>query len=1261
MSVGRLQAGRALAIVAFTVLVLLSCSAAARAAAPANDDFGNATALPAVLPAEKEGTNAEATKEAGEPNHAGNPGGHSVWLSWTPSGSGPVGIQSGGCFGVVDTLIAVYTGPGVGSLTPVASNATASPPSCFFSELPVAEFEASAGTTYWIAVDGRDGAEGAFKLLFKHPPANDDFGSAQTIAGDPPQNVFGSLRLASKETGEPDHAGDAGGHSVWYSWTPSQTEPVKISTCEFFGSLDTVLAVYTGSSLDALTPVASNDDAGSEGFECTYVESAVTFTATAGTTYRIAVDGVGGAVDKFHLHIDGRPANDDFADAEEVTSSFSSFGTQGSNRFATAESGEPQHAGTAGGTSVWFSWTPASDRAIAISTCENLGTDLDTVLAVYTGSSLDNLTQVASDDDSGRRSCGRADSEVRFQAQGGTTYRIAVDGKAGAQGRFDLNFEASAANDDFAAAEALPVGFPTGGTGSTRFASKEPGEPSHAGDPGGGSVWFTWTPTSSGPVSISTCPYGEYGPDTLLAVYTGSSLDALTPVAANDDSPAACRDLGSGVEIEAVAGTTYRIAVDSKGGNDGNFALQLSSRPDNDAFAAPQDLSTSCCGAGGTTTFATAEAGEPNHAGSGGGHSVWFSWTPAGSGPAEITACGNQPGVDTVLGVYSGTAVNALSQVGANDDLSGSPFNEQCNLATDSQVSFQATAGTTYRIAVDTKNGEGRFGLYLQTSPVNDDFADASQLSGSLPIFAVPLNPLASKEAGEPDHAGDQGGHSVWYSWTAATSGPVALSTCTRTSDLDALLAVYTGSALGALTPVASGDDGAGDDDCGPTDAKAEFTAVAGTTYRIAVDGKGGSSGTLQLILEGTAASDDFGKAQPLGAALPTQAWTSNRFGSKQAGEDDHAGDAGGASVWFKWSAPRSGEVSVDTCESSFDTLLAVYTGAKVDDLTPVASNDDGKGKCSPRSQLSFDAVANTVYRIAVDGRDGAEGRIMLHLDPRPANDDFSEPVRFGGVGIWSPGSTALATKEAGEPAHMGDPGGHSVWFEWKPSKSVTVDLDLCSRSFEPLLGLYAGSSLGTLVPVPVSDVGNGECNAGRSFEFEVHSDTTYRIAVDSAAGEFGQFLMHLRPQNAIFHSLSVAKGGEGAGSVTSGRVGIDCGPTCIRQLQEGTSVSLQANAAPGSAFVGWSGGGCSGTGPCQVGLKADVAVTATFAPLFSDGGTPGGGGATTPPPPVTTPPAAKPPVKPIRCKRGFKKKRVHGKARCLRKHKKQKQHRRHR
>ena len=76
---------------------------------------------------------------------------------------------------------------------------------------------------------------------------------------------------------------------------------------------------------------------------------------------------------------------------------------------------------------------------------------------------------------------------------------------------------------------------------------------------------------------------------------------------------------------------------------------------------------------------------------------------------------------------------------------------------------------------------------------------------------------------------------------------------------------------------------------------------------------------------------------------------------------------------------------------------------------------------------------------------------------------------------------------------------------------------------------------------------------------------------------------------------LTAANAGSGAGSVTSNPSGIDCGVTCTFEWARGTSVTLSAAAHPGSVFIGWSGGGCSGTGSCTVTLNADTAVTATF------------------------------------------------------------------
>ena len=81
-----------------------------------------------------------------------------------------------------------------------------------------------------------------------------------------------------------------------------------------------------------------------------------------------------------------------------------------------------------------------------------------------------------------------------------------------------------------------------------------------------------------------------------------------------------------------------------------------------------------------------------------------------------------------------------------------------------------------------------------------------------------------------------------------------------------------------------------------------------------------------------------------------------------------------------------------------------------------------------------------------------------------------------------------------------------------------------------------------------------------------------------------------------VTHELSVTKLGGGSGSVASTPAGIACGATCAAAFEAGRVVTLTAQADTGSVFAGWSGGGCSGTGACQVTLDAAKSVTATFA-----------------------------------------------------------------
>jgi len=116
-------------------------------------------------------------------------------------------------------------------------------------------------------------------------PSNDFFVGAFTLNGY--GSTAGSNVGASRETGEPAHAGNVGGASLWWKWTPSSSGPVTFSTAG--SNFNTLLAVYTGSAVNALTPVIGNDDenAGT-------TTSVVSFYATGGTTYYIAVDGRNG-------------------------------------------------------------------------------------------------------------------------------------------------------------------------------------------------------------------------------------------------------------------------------------------------------------------------------------------------------------------------------------------------------------------------------------------------------------------------------------------------------------------------------------------------------------------------------------------------------------------------------------------------------------------------------------------------------------------------------------------------------------------------------------------------------------------------------------------------------------------------------------------------------------------------------------------------------------------------------------------------------
>ncbi|MCX7419344.1 MAG: trypsin-like serine protease [Planctomycetia bacterium] len=108
-----------------------------------------------------------------------------------------------------------------------------------------------------------------------------------------------------------------------------------------------------------------------------------------------------------------------------------------------------------------------------------------------------------------------------------------------------------------------------------------------------------------------------------------------------------------------------------------------------------------------------------------------------------------------------------------------------------------------------------------------------------------------------------------------------------------------------------------------------------------------------------------------------------NRSATSESGEPNPARVSSGKSVWWTWTAPSSGRVTISTAGSSFDTTLGVYTGTSLTALRLVAENDDGDYTSGTlTSQVTFNVVAGTKYQILVDSYDTAGGDITLKIAP---------------------------------------------------------------------------------------------------------------------------------------------------------------------------------------------------------------------------------------------------------------------------------------
>lgn len=135
---------------------------------------------------------------------------------------------------------------------------------------------------------------------------------------------------------------------------------------------------------------------------------------------------------------------------------------------------------------------------------------------------------------------------------------------------------------------------------------------------------------------------------------------------------------------------------------------------------------------------------------------------------------------------------------------------------------------------------------------------------------------------------------------------------------------------------------------------------------------KVGAIGGLTIPMPG---NDNFANADAISGATG-HLQTNNFTASAETGEPEHAtGVAPQKTLWWRWTAPADGQITINTHGSSHETVIGVYTGTALGSLTQVAQ---GHQRGNGVSHVTLSVTAGITYSIAVDGYNGASGVLML-------------------------------------------------------------------------------------------------------------------------------------------------------------------------------------------------------------------------------------------------------------------------------------------
>jgi hypothetical protein len=207
--------------------------------------------------------------------------------------------------------------------------------------------------------------------------------------------------------------------------------------------------------------------------------------------------------------------------------------------------------------------------------------------------------------------------------------------------------------------------------------------------------------------------------------------------------------------------------------------------------------------------------------------------------------------------------------------------------------------------------------------------------------------------------------------------------------------------------------------------------------------------------------------------------------------------------IWYRIQMPYSGRLEVDSCGSSYDTVVSLYYYEF--GVFFARDCDDDSAPCGANASLANDYFGEgSIAYIRVSGYNGNRGNVQINVRAIPANDTCEAPATVG-AGTWYGNTTSATASNYPASCHTSATG--DIWYSYTPSCAGLVVLDTIGSNFDTVLSIYEGCG-GAEVTCNDDSFGGYQSQVS----FYASADVTYSIRLGGYLAATGNTVLHVYP-----------------------------------------------------------------------------------------------------------------------------------------------------